>query len=41
MRNSMAWTVAAMALALPQLAFGQAATLDVADSGDTAWILSS
>ncbi len=42
MRNILAWALAFLTLVLPQVAFAQpAAAVDVADSGDTAWILTS
>lgn len=41
MRKWTALAVPAMALAMPGLAFGQDGQVDVADSGDTAWILIS
>ena len=41
MRKWTALAVPAMALAMPGVAFGQDGQIDVADSGDTAWILIS
>lgn len=41
MRKVMAWGLAAGMAALPTIAFAQEGGLDPADSGDTAWILTS
>ncbi|MFT4027588.1 MAG: ammonium transporter [Novosphingobium sp.] len=41
MRKALAGLSTTLALAVPTLAFAQDGTVDVADSGDTAWILTS
>ena len=41
MRKATACAVLAMALAMPGAAFGQDGQIDVADTGDTAWVLVS